>query len=232
MGFRRGTLSAASAALATMFLGLAALGVASFGIAWLRVLGFSSLVVAGVLAGVVRYLLRGHEVDRVALELLATAQAELKDGNPAAAARAASKAIVAANTPRTRNRARVTLAWAALGQGYPERAKAALDSIQPRYEVDVYCLGAVEHARGRTERAIEALEVAREFSSLNCDGAKLLVDCHFRAHGIERALFAAYQNRRVLGAANCRHVLAAAGLAGKSPIAATLTSVLSEEALG
>src|SRR5260370_32913826 len=78
----------------------------------------------------------------------------------------------------------------------------------------MHCLAAVEGARGRTEFAIQTLEVARAFGTLTCDGAKLLVDCYVHAHGIERAVLVALQNRKVLGAANCEQVLAAARLAG------------------
>jgi hypothetical protein len=129
-------------------------------------------------------------------------------------------------TSRTRNRALTTLAWAALGQGYPERAKAALDRIQPPHALDVYCLAAVESARGRVDFAIQALEHLQTSGGLNCDGAVLLVDCCARAHGIERAVLAALRNRHVLGTAKCVQVLNAARLAGADEAAAKLELVL------
>ncbi|HEV3191637.1 MAG TPA: hypothetical protein VGY54_14105 [Polyangiaceae bacterium] len=229
MSFRTGTVLAVSAALGAMLLGLAALGASSVGIAGLRFPGFASLSVGGLLAGIVRWQMQRRDIDREALAQLATAHAELERSNPTAAARAASKAVAAARTSRTRNQALTTLAWAALGQGYPERAKAALDQIQPSHALDIHCLAAVECARGRTELAIQALEVAQAFGTLTCDGAKLLVDCYVHAHGIERAVLVALQNRKILGAANCEQVLAAARLAGANDAAARLASVLRKE---
>jgi hypothetical protein len=229
MSFRTGTVLGLSAALGAMLLGLAALGASTGEIAGLRVLGFAALAVGGLLAAIVRWRLERRDVDGEALAHLATARVELDGSNPTAAGWAASKAVEAAGTSRTRNRALTTLAWAALAQGYPERAKAALDRIQPPHALDVHCLAAVECARGRDEFAIQALEVARTFGTLTCDGAKMLVDCYVRAHGIERAVMAALQNRKVLGAANCEQVLTAARLAGANDAAATLASVLRNE---
>lgn len=218
-----------SAASGAMLLGLASLGASALGIAGLCLLGFASLGVGGLLAAILRWRAERRDLDGEALAQLATARAELDGANPTAAGWAASKAVAAANTSRTRNRALNTLAWAALGQGYPERAKAALDRIRPSYELDVHCFAAVECARGRTELAIQALECARTFGTLTCDGAKLLVDCYVRAHGIDHAVQSAIQNRRVLGAANCEQVLVAARLAGASDAASMLASVLLNE---
>jgi len=229
MSLRTGTVLAVSAALGAVLLGLAALGVSSVGIASLRIPGLALLGLGGLLAGIVRWRMQQRDVDREALAHLATARAELDGSNPTAAGWAASKAVAAARTSRTRNQALTTLAWAALGQGYPERAKAALDQIQPSHALDIHCLAAVECARGRTEFAIQTLEVARAFGTLTCDGAKLLVDCYVHAHGIERAVLVALQNRKVLGAANCEQVLAAARLAGAHDAAAKLAAVLRKE---
>ncbi len=221
--------AAVAAALGAMLLGLAALGASSVGIAGLRGPGLVLLSVGGLLATLVRWRTERHEIDGEALGHLASATTELERSNPTTAGWAASKAVATAGTSRTRNRALTTLAWAALGQGYPERAKAVLDRIQPTHALDLYCLAAVEDARGRTEFAIQALEVARTSGTLTCDSAKLLVDCYARAHGIERAVLAALQNRRVLGAANCEQVLAAARLAGADGAAAELASALRRE---
>ncbi len=226
MSFRKGAVSAAFGA---MLLGLAALGASAVGASGLRAPGFALLGVAGLLAGVVRWRTERHDVDGEALAQLATARAELERSNPTAAGWAASKAVAAAGTSRTRNRALTALAWAALGQGYPERAKAALDRVQPQHALDVYCLAAVECARGRTEFAIQALEVVRSFGTLTCDGAKLLVDCYARTQGVERAVQATIENRRILGAVNCEQVLTAARLAGADEAAAALASVLRRE---
>jgi len=229
MTFRTGTVLAVSAALGAMLLGLAALGASAVGIAGLRIPGFASLSLGGLFAGIVRWRIRRRDIDGEALAYLAAARAELDGSNPTAAGRAASKAVAAARTSRTRNQALTTLAWAALGQGYPQRAKAALDQIRPSHALDVYCLAAVESARGRTEFAIQALEVAQAFGTLTCDSAKLLVDCYVQAHGIERAVLGALQNRKVLGAANCEQVLTAARLAGAHDAAAKLAAVLRKE---
>jgi len=229
VNFRTVTVLVISAALGAMLLGLGALGASSLGIAGLRGLGFAALGVGGLLAAIVRWRMERQDVDGEALAQLATARAELDGSNPTAAGWAASKAVAAAGTSRTRNRALTMLAWAALEQGYPERAKAALDRIQPSYAVDLYCLAAVESARGRTELAIQALEVARSSGTLTCDGAKLLVDCYVREHGIERAVLVTLQNQRVLGAANCEQVLTAARLAGANAVAAALASALRNE---
>jgi hypothetical protein len=226
MSFRPATFLAVAAALGATILGLLALGASSVGFAGLRVVGFGAFGVGGLVAAFVRWRREKHDVDGEALVELARAHAELDAANPAAAAYAASRAVALAGTTRTRNRALTTLAWAALGQGYPERAKAALDDIQPSYELDMYCLAAVECSRGKPDVAIQALEIARAFRTLTCDGAKMLVDCHVRVHGIERALLVAQQNRKILGAANCAHVVAAARLAGAHDAAARFATLL------
>jgi hypothetical protein len=228
MRFRTRARLAISASLGAMLLGLAALGASGVGVTGLRLVGFVLLGFGGLLAAVVRWRMEGYDADIEALAQLAIARAEL-ESNPTAAGWAASKAVAAAGTAQTRNRALVTLAWAALGQGYPERAKAALDRIRPAYALDLYCLAAVEHTRGQTDLAIKSLEVARTFGALTSDGAKLLVDCYLSAEGIERAVLAAFQNRKVLGPANCEQVLTAARLAGANDVAAKLESVLRNE---
>jgi hypothetical protein len=229
MSSRTATVLAVSVALSAALLGLAALGASGLGLAALRVPGLVLLGAGGLLGATLRWRMDRQDVDGEAIAHLAAARVELERSNPTAAGWAASKAVATAGTSRTRNRALTTLAWAALAQGYPERAKAALDRVQPAHALDVYCLAAVECARGNSELAIQALEVARSFGTLTCDGAKLLVDCYVRVHGVERAVLVALQNRKVLGAANCETVLAAARLAGANAAAATLASVLRSE---
>jgi hypothetical protein len=217
-------------AVSAALVGLLALGISVAGEhTGLRVLGYASLGVGGLVAAVARWFREPRDLDADARVQLALAQAALDASDPTAAAKAASKAVAAADTSRMRNRALTTLAWAALGQGYAERAKAALDNVKPAHELDVYCFAAVEWARGRPETAIQALEVARTFGTLTCDGAKLLIDCHLRANGIEHAVLAALQNRRVLGVENCEQVLTAARLAGANRAAARLAAVLRSE---
>jgi hypothetical protein len=192
-----------------------------------------SLIVGGaVLAGVLRWRGLQREADRDALAILTTACEELERGDPTAAGRSASEAAAAAKTARTRNRALTVLAWAALGQGYPQRARAALDQIAPSHAVDLYCLAAVEAARGRSEFAIHALDLSRAVGDLTCEGAKLFVECHLRAFGIERAVMAALQTRKILGRENCELVLDAARDAGALVAAAKLAAALGHEANG
>jgi hypothetical protein len=229
MSFRTARVLGVCGAVGATLVGLTALGASVRGGATLYVLGLVSLGVGGVVAAIARWRWEPHDVDAEALIQLALASAALENADPAAAAYAASKAVASAGTSRTRNRALTTLAWAALGQGYPERAKVVLDSIQPCHELDVSCLAAVECARGNTELAIQALELARTLGSLTCDGAKLLVDCHLRANGIERAVLSAMQNWRVLGTANCEQVLEAARLAGATRAAASLAALIRKE---
>jgi hypothetical protein len=211
--------------------GLAALGAASLGIATtLRIPGLAALAFAGAIAAVIRRTREARAADGDALVHLAVAQAALTAGDDAAAARAASAAAAAAKTSTVRNRALTALAWAALGQGYAQRAKAALDGVRPPHAIDLHCLAAVEDALGRTEFAIQALEVARGFGGLTSDAAKLLVDCHLRQHGMEGAVLAALQNRKTLGAESCQQVVAAARFVGANEAAARLASVLRSEA--
>ncbi len=227
MSSRTVALFALSAA--ATIVGLVALGASAAGAFGLRFLGFVLVGAGSLLAGAIRWRRRRDTVDAEAIAHLTSAFAELERDNPTAAGRAASKAVAAAATPRTRNRALTALAWAALGQGYIERAKAVLDQIEP-HALDVYCLAAVEAARGRTEFAIQALEVARMAGELTCDGAKLFVECHLRAFGIERAVMSALQNRKALGQENCELVVNAARLAGAHAAAAALAAVLRDEA--
>jgi hypothetical protein len=213
---------------AATILGHAALGAAAGGGLGWRVAAFVFLVAGALVAGTIRWRSQREANDAEAVAQLAVACAELDADNPAAAGRAASKAVKAAATTRTRNRALSTLAWAALNQGYPEAAKAALDAVAPQ-ALDVYCLAAVEAARGRPELAIQALEIAGTAAYLTCDAAKLLVDCYLRAFGMERAVAVALKARKALGPENCELVVNAARLAGAHAAAATLAAALREE---
>jgi hypothetical protein len=215
-----------SAALVVAILALAALAAASLGWAALRLPGFALLAVGLVTGGTLRWRNERRELDREATTELASARERLVQGDYAGAVAAASKSTTLAATARTRNAALTTLAWAALAQDYPERARAALDRIEPSHALDVYCLAAVESARGKPELAIEALEVARTAGTLTCEGAKLLVDCYAQRCGIERAVVAALQTCKMLGVENCKTVAKAAYDAGAHAAAATLTAAL------
>jgi hypothetical protein len=219
-----------SAALSTALLGLALLGAASLGHFGLLVPGFALLAVGGAMAAALRWRNKRRDLDRPSLADLATAHQRLEECDYASAASAALKAAAGARTSSTRNEALTALAWAALRQGYSERAKAALDRIDPSHAVDMCCLAAVESARGNPDRAIGALEVARTAGSLTCDGAKLLVDCCASRCGIERAVLAALQTRDALGAENCNMVVKAACDAGAYAAAATLAAAIGSDA--
>jgi hypothetical protein len=203
-----------SVALGAAVMGLGALAAASFGEARLRLAGFALLAVGGAIAATLRWRGEQEGLDQQAVAELKAARTRLGKEDYAGAAAAASRAAKSARTPRTRNAALSTLAWAALGQGYPERAKAALDGIAPSHAIDLYCLAAVEAARGRLEQAIDALEVARTARTLTCDGAKLFVDCCAHLHGVDHAVAAALQTIDVLGIENCKVVAKAAADAG------------------
>ena len=215
-------------------MGATLLGLVALGASTVRGVGFffpglALLGVGGVLSAVVLWRRTRDDADSDALAQLAVAHAELERGNPTPAGWAASKAVATAARPRTRNRALSALAWASLGQGCPERAKAALDRVRPSHDISLYCLAAVEAARGRTDLAIQALEVARTAGVLDGEGAKLLVECHLRAFGIERAVLVATQIREMLGRANCNLVVDAARVAGAPVAAATLAALLRGE---
>jgi tetratricopeptide (TPR) repeat protein len=213
-------------ALGAAVAGVGALVAASLGEAGLRFPGLALLALGGVTAGTLRWQREQERLDEHAVSDLEAARASLAQENYAAAMTAASEAVKTGSTPRTRNAALTTLAWAALGQGYPERAKAALDAVRPSYAVDLYCLAAVESARGRPEQAINALELARSARTLTRDGAKLLVDCYAQLHGVERAVTAALQSIDVLGVENCNLVAKAAADAGAQTASATLASAI------
>jgi|HubBroStandDraft_6_1064221.scaffolds.fasta_scaffold74705_3 hypothetical protein len=215
-----------SVALGAAVMGLGALAAASFGEAWLRLAGFAFLAVGSVTAAILRWRGEREGLDQPAVAELEAARTRLGKEDYAGAAAAASRSAKSARTPRTRNAALITLAWAALEQGYPARAKAALDGIVPSHAIDLYCLAAVEAARGRLEQAIEALEVARTARILTCDGAKLFVDCCARLHGVDHAVTAALQTIDVLGIENCKVVAKAAADAGAHFSAATLAAAI------
>lgn len=223
---RAATVLGIAVAFGLMLLGLAALAAAGLGWPGLRLPGFLSLASGGVTAGVIRWRRARYELDREAIVDLATAKDCLERHDHALAIAAASRAAARARTSRTRNAALTTLAWAALGNGHAERAKAALDQIAPAHALDLYCLAAAESARGQLGGAIEALELARTTGRFTCDGAKLLVDCYLRERGIERAVRAALELRDALGVENCTKVVKAACDAGAHGAAAMLASAI------
>jgi len=223
---RIGNAMGIAVALGAAAAGLGGLAAASLGESGLRLPALACLAVGGATAASLRWRREREGLDQPAIAELEVARTRLAQEDHAGAAAAASLAAKSARTPRTRNAALTTLAWAALGQGYPERAKAALDGILPAYAIDLYCLAAVEAARDRLEEAIEALEVARSAKTLTCDGAKLFVDCCARLHGVERAVTAALQTIDLLGVENCKVVAKAATDAGAHGAAANLTSAI------
>jgi hypothetical protein len=184
------------------------------------------LSVAIALSAWVKWTRARHEQDRPAVAKLEGARQMLAEGDSFAAIQAASAAAAQAKTRRTRNASLTTLAWAALAQGHGRRAKAALDEIHPRYEIDLHCSAAVDSVNGSPDSAIRALDIARTAGILNREGAKLLVDLYARKHGLDRAVMAAVQNQQVLGAEDCRIVVKAACDAGEYGPAAILASTV------
>jgi hypothetical protein len=217
---------AISVAMGATVMGLGSLAAASLGEAGLRTVGLAFLALGGATAATLQWRRERERLDQQAVAELEAARTRLGQGDHAGATAAAALAAKSARTPRTRNAALVTLAWAALGQGYAERAKAALDEVVPSHAVDLYCLAAVESARGRLVQAIQALEIARTARTLTCDGAKLYVDCCARLDGVERAVTAALQALDILGVENCKVVAKAAADAGAHAAATTLTSAI------
>jgi hypothetical protein len=138
---------------------------------------------------------------------LAVAQAHLQQGEDAAARRMSTDLAVRARVSRVRNSALTMAAWASLKEGNPKRAKEALDHVRPAHQIDLYCFAAVEDALGKSNLAIEALELdvfpKRE-------AAMFLVDLYATQGRFDRALSAAAARRRVLGIDNCRQIVAAA----------------------
>jgi hypothetical protein len=214
-----------SVALGAAWAGLGILAAASLGKAWLLLPGLACLAVGAATAATFLWR-RQREADQPAVAELEAARTRFAEEDLAVAAATALRAAKSARTSRTRNAALTTLAWAALGQGYAERAKAALDAVEPSHAVDLYCLAAVESARGHLEQAIQALEIARTARTLTCDGARLFVDCCARLHGIDRAVTAALQTIDLLGVENCKVVEKAAVDAGAERAAATLASAI------
>jgi hypothetical protein len=104
---------------------------------------------------------RDDRDERHAKDELEAARALLADGNPIRAVLAAANAAAAARASRTRNAALTTLAWAALEAGYVRRAEAALDAIDPPYDLDLECYAAVQAAANHPDRARQARELAR-----------------------------------------------------------------------
>ncbi len=197
----------------------------------LHLTGFRTAAVVllslGIAAGAgVRWARTRHESDRPAVAKLEGARRMLAEGDSFQSIQVASRAAAEAKTARTRNAALTTLAWAALAQGHGRRAKAALDDIRPRYEVDLHCSAAVDAANGCPDSAIRALEIARTAGILNREGAKLLVDLYARQRGLDCAVMAAVTNREVLGPEDCRMVVKVACEAGEYGPAAILASAL------
>jgi hypothetical protein len=187
---------------------------------------FSGLTLFGLVAagasvrGWVRALRMGEERETAKLRV---SQALLAKGDMAGAQRLATDLSASATVLRVRNAALTTVAWAALGEGHLDRAKEALDHIQPQHHIDLHCFAAVEDALGKSRIAIQALELD---TNLSCSGSQLLVDLYAREGNFERAVGAAITHRHALGVENCRLVVEAAFGAWALKPAASLAAVL------
>jgi hypothetical protein len=162
------------------------LGVAAVGLTGHFLLAFAGMAASAAVVAFSTWATLRREVDQKAVAEFKIAETLLEKGDHLAAVMAASKAASHARTSRTRNAALTTLAWAALAEGYVERAKAALESVEPPYRIDLHCYAAVQAADGRPELATKALELARASGSLGCEGAKLLVELYARQNQIAR----------------------------------------------
>jgi hypothetical protein len=147
-----------------------------------------------------------HTMARQMAEL-AMARAYLQKGEETAAGRISLDLAGRARARRVRNGALATVAWVALKEGHPERAKEALEHIQPGNQIDLYCFAIVERALGKTWLAIEALELE---PAPSCESAMFLVDLYVLQKRFDRAVAAAAARRQVLGVENCRKVRKAA----------------------
>ncbi len=209
--------------LLTLFLLLGATCLALVGF---RIAGVAVVALGIAMVSWFRSMRTRQERDRPSVAKLEGARRLLAEGDAFKAIHVAADAAAHATTAHTRNAALTTLAWAALAQGHCGRARAALDEVEPSYEVDLHCSAFVDAANGSPESAIRALEVARTAGILNREGARLLVDLYARVRGLERAVLAAVTTREVLGTDDCRLVVKAACEAGEYGPAATLASAL------
>jgi len=161
---------------------------------------------------------------------LSAAETLLSQDDCHEARRLASHVAACATSSALCNRAHILLAWVALGQGRPRRAKEELDRIDPPHEIDVYTFAAVEAALGRTVLAIRALEMLIPNGALGCEGAKLLIELYARTGHFDRAVTIAIAYRQVLGARDCWLVVGAAEEAGALQPARQLASHLGARA--
>lgn len=160
------------------------------------------------------------------MDELAVCRAHLEHGEEAAARRMSMDLAERAKLSRVRNGALTTVAWAALKEGKPERAKEALDHIRPEHQLDLYCFAAVEDALGKRKLAIEALELE---ASPNRASAMFLVDLYAIQGRYDRAVTAALARRKVLGVDDCRKIVDAAIGAWALPPAVSLAGALFQE---
>jgi hypothetical protein len=201
----------------------AAAGAASFAI--FRSPGFSFFVATAV-AILAAWLDGLLDTARRQRGELAVCQAHLQQGEGAAVRRMSMDLAERARVSSVRNGALTMVAWAALKEGLPERAKEALDHIRPEHQIDLYCFAVVEDALGKSKLAIEALELE---VTPNREAAMFLVDLYAVQGRYDRAVMAAMARRRVLGVDNCRKIVDAAIDAWALPPAATLAEALFQE---
>jgi Zn-dependent protease len=135
---------------------------------------------------------------------------------------AAKDAATSACTPQLRNAALTTLAWVALGEQEPERARDILRHVLPPEAVDPYTLAAVESASGHADRAITTIDRARHTTPLGRDAVRLLVELHATSGNYPQVAAIAHEFSRVLGPHDVLRVVHALESAGKPELAASL----------
>jgi hypothetical protein len=135
---------------------------------------------------------------------------------------AAKDVAASACTRALRNAALTTLAWVALGEQRPRRAREVLRHVLPAAAVDPYTLAAVESASGHPDRAIATIDRARHTTPLGRDAVRLLVELHANAGNYSQVAAIAREFSRVLGVHDVLLVVRALESAGKSELAASL----------
>jgi|HubBroStandDraft_1064217.scaffolds.fasta_scaffold26424_3 hypothetical protein len=140
---------------------------------------------------------------------------------------AAKGVATCASAPPLRNAALTTLAWVALGEQEPERAREILRHVLPADAIDPYTLAAVESASGHADRAIATMDRARRTTPLRRDAVRLLVDLHASSGNYQQVAAIAHEFSRVLGPHDVRRVVSGLENAEKPELAAALAEAAS-----
>ncbi len=186
------------------------------------------LLSAGVASGV-RWARTGQRrLDAAAEARLRTSRLLLGEQRYAEARAAAEEVLTSAYSARLRAAALTTMAWIALERGNPGRAARVLDHVLLAGAVDPYTLAAVEHAGGRSDRALQTLERAKQTGELGLDAVRLLVDLHATSGDYLAVTATAFEFAAVLGERDLRRIVGALEGAGEQALAASLTPAVDD----